>query len=167
MNYDSSTSSWKPWRWVRLDLILMIRDTYMNYNLNPITKFTSSRSTEFKDILPWNISQMIRKTIPISTRIVTSYAMKQGIQLWIWWKVNRNWDKNMIWISKWKKSHCRTNTSVRRKKEIQKNRAVRIWDPSKKVSHLSKVIWDQKNHNRVHQVYQFHQNRLTSHYNGC
>ena len=25
MNYGSSTSSWKPWRWVRLDLILTMR----------------------------------------------------------------------------------------------------------------------------------------------
>ena len=39
-------------------------------------KFTSSnRSTEFKNILPWNISQMITKTVPISTRIVISYAI--------------------------------------------------------------------------------------------
>ena len=29
MNYDSSTSSWKPWRWVRLDLILSMRDIYI------------------------------------------------------------------------------------------------------------------------------------------
>ena len=40
---------------------------------------SSSRSSRFKDILPGNISQMITKTIPISTRIVISYAMKWGI----------------------------------------------------------------------------------------
>ena len=34
MNYGSSTSSWKPWRWVRLDLILWMRDIYINSNLN-------------------------------------------------------------------------------------------------------------------------------------
>ena len=51
-------------------------DIYMNSNLNPLTKFTSRRrSTEFKDILPWNTSQMIIKTIPISTRIVISYSL--------------------------------------------------------------------------------------------
>ena len=45
-----------------------------------LTKFTSSsRSTEFKDALLWNISQMITKTIPISTRTVIRYAMKQNI----------------------------------------------------------------------------------------
>ena len=101
MNYGSSTSSWKPWRWVRLDLVFSLRDIYMNSNLNPLTKFTSStRSTKLKDILLWNISQMITKTIPISTRIVISYVMKWGIPLTIWWKVNGNWD-NMIRISQW------------------------------------------------------------------
>ena len=79
MTYDSSTSSWKGWRWLRLDLILTMRVIY-NSNLNPLTKLTSSsRSTEFKDILLWNISQMILKTIPFSTRIAISYAMKQNI----------------------------------------------------------------------------------------
>ena len=117
MNYGSSTSSWKPWTWMRLDLIFSMRDIYINSNLNPLTKFTSSsRSTKFKDILPWNISQMIRKTFPISTRIVTSYAMKRGIPLTIWWKVNGNSDKNMIRISQWRESCCRTNTSIRRNK---------------------------------------------------
>ena len=67
---------------MRLDLIFSVRDIYINSNLNPLKKFTSSsRSTEFKDIFPWNISQMIPKTIPISTRIVISYAVKQGILL--------------------------------------------------------------------------------------
>ena len=70
------------------------------------TKFTSSsRNTVFKDILPWNISQMVMKTIPISTRIVISYAMKRGILFWVYWKVNGNWDNNMIRISQWKESH--------------------------------------------------------------
>ena len=56
------------------------RDRYICFNLNPITKFTSSsRSTEFKNILQWNISQMITKTISTSTRIVISNAMNWGI----------------------------------------------------------------------------------------
>ena len=97
MNYGSSTSSWKPWRWVRLDLILTMRDIYINSNLNPLTKFTSSsRNTEFKDILPWNISQMITKIVRTSTRIVISYAMKRDIPFWIWRNVNGNWDNKMI-----------------------------------------------------------------------
>ena len=147
MNYDSSTNSWKPCRWMRLDLILTMR-IYLNSKLNLLTKFTSnSRSTKFKDILPWNISQMIIKTIPISTRIVISYEMKWGVLLWISWKVNRNWDNNMIRISQWRESHCRTNTSVRRKKEIQKSRTVRVTvrDSSRKVNnHLNMVIWGRK-----------------------
>ena len=46
--------------------------------LHPPTKFTSSsRNTKFKDILPWNISWIIKKTISI--RIAISYAMKWSI----------------------------------------------------------------------------------------
>ena len=48
-----------------------MRDIYINSNLNPLAKFTSS--IEFKDILPWNISQVITKTIQINSRIVMLY----------------------------------------------------------------------------------------------
>ena len=90
MNYGSTRSSWKPWWWVRLDLIFPKRDIYINSNLN--TEFTkNSRSTKFKYILPRNISQMITKNVPVSTRIVISYAVKWDIPLGIWWKVNGNW----------------------------------------------------------------------------
>ena len=90
---------------------------------------------------------MITKTIPISTRTVISYAMKRDILLWIWSKVNGNWDNNMIRVSQWRKSHCRTNTSVGRKKQIQMSRTVRItvWDPNWKVNNLNKVAWNRKN----------------------
>ena len=122
------------------------RDICINSNLNPLTKFnSSSRDTEFNYILPWNITQMITKTISISARIVISYAMKRGIPLRIW-KVNGNWDNNMTRITQWRERHCGTNTSIRRKKEIQKIRTVRVtgWDPSRKVNHLSKVVRDIK-----------------------
>ena len=117
MNYGSSRSSWKAWRWVKLDLIFCMRDRFINSNLNPLTKLnSSSRSTEFKDIPPWKISEIVTKTIPMSTKIVISSAMKQGIPLRIWSKVNGNWANNLITISQWRESLCRTNTSVRRKK---------------------------------------------------
>ena len=65
---------------------------------------------------PRMISQMITKTIPISTQIVIIYEMKWGNLLWISWKVNENWDIKMIRISQWTERHCRTNPSVRRNK---------------------------------------------------
>ena len=56
------------------------RDICINSDLNPLPKFSnSSRRTKFKDILPWKISQMVAKTIPFSTRIVISCAMKKSI----------------------------------------------------------------------------------------
>ena len=41
------------------NLILLMRDLYFNFNLKTLTDFINiSRRAEFKDILPWNISQM-------------------------------------------------------------------------------------------------------------
>ena len=139
MNHGSCTSSWKPWRWVRLDLILTMRDRYINSNLNPLTKFTSSRSTQFKDISPWNISQMItHKDVPVSTRIVISYAMKWGIPLWIWSKVNGKWDNNMIRISQWRESHRRANTSS---EEINKSKRAGLWESQSGIREGKLNIW--------------------------
>ena len=46
-------------------------------NLNPLTSFTaSSRSTEFKDIFPWNIYQMITERVRISTSFVITELSK-------------------------------------------------------------------------------------------
>ena len=52
----------------------------------------------------------------------------------------------MIRISHWRESHCRTTTSIRRNKKIQNSRTVRVTvsNPSRKVNHLSKVIWSKK-----------------------
>ena len=69
----------KSMEMIKFDLIFFMRDLYINSNLNPLTKLTSSsRSTELKDIFPWNIFQMITKTIPISTGIAISCAMKRA-----------------------------------------------------------------------------------------
>ena len=65
---------------MRLELIFTMRDTYISSNLNLLTNFTSgSRKTEFNDILQWNIFQIITKTVPVSRRIIISYAIKRGI----------------------------------------------------------------------------------------
>ena len=50
---------------------------------------------------------------PFSTRIVISYLMKQ---FWVYSEVSWNRDNNMIKISEWGETHCRTNTSIKRKK---------------------------------------------------
>ena len=141
--------------------ILTRRDIYIISNVKPLTEFTSSSTnTGFKDTIPWNISQMITKTIPISMRIFISHAIVLGL-------LESQWKLSNIRISQWRGSHCRTNTSIIRKKEIQKSRAVRVTvrDLSRKINHLSKVICDRKIIT-FHQVYQFHQNGLASPYGG-
>ena len=48
--------------------------------MNLITKFSSSsKTTEFKNILLWSISQIIRKAAQICTRIIVTNAIKRGI----------------------------------------------------------------------------------------
>ena len=68
MKYDSSTSK-------TMEISEVWLDTYdegyiHQFQPEPTQKIHySSRSIEFKDILPWNIPQMITETIPISMRI--------------------------------------------------------------------------------------------------
>ena len=51
-----------------------VRNIYINFNPNLLTKLTgNSKSTEYKDILPYSVSQMIKETVPIRIRIVISY----------------------------------------------------------------------------------------------
>ena len=62
------------------DLMFTMRNIYTDSNMNSLTKFTgSSRNTEFEDIFPCYVSQMITKIISINTKIVISYAKKWGI----------------------------------------------------------------------------------------
>ena len=82
------------------------------------------------------------------------YVMQWGTLFWIWHKVNGNWDNNMR-ISQWRESHCRINTSIRRKIEVQKSRTMRVIvrDPSSKLSspacicdmNHEKTIWNSRN----------------------
>ena len=117
MSYGTSKSSRKSWRWMKLDQIFTMRDIIHQFQpWQPIKFSTSSRGTEFKDILPWNISQMITKTVTINTRIVIGCAMKRDIPFWVWRKINGNWENNTIRVSQWRESHCRASASIRRKK---------------------------------------------------
>ena len=120
-------------------------DININSKLDPLPKFNCScRSINFKDILPWSISQIITKTISICMRIVISCTMKRGIPFRVLREVNGNWDHNMIRISRWRESDYRRCTRVR--KINPKNRTARVTfrDPSMKVNHFSKVVWDRK-----------------------
>ena len=71
-----------------------------------LTKFSfSSKNTLFKAVFPWNISQMITKTVPISTRITISCAVKRCIHFWLWKKKKENGENSMIKISQRRKIH--------------------------------------------------------------
>ena len=127
MNYGSSRSSWKPWRWMRLDLILTMKDIYIDSSLNLLKKFTSnSWSSKFKDTLSLKISQMITKTAPISTRIVIIFTMKRGIPFWVWQKVKGNWDNKIIQIPQWRESYIVKEIPATEK--INKSKRAGLWE---------------------------------------
>ena len=76
-----------------------------------------------------------------------SNLMKRGIPLWIWWKVNGNWDNNMSWIYQWRKAIVEQVLASEEinKSNIQQSRTVRtVCDQSRKVNRRSKVVWDRK-----------------------
>ena len=80
------------------------------HQFHTLTRFSSksSRSPKYKNILPWNTSQIIMKVVQISTRIIKSCVMKRNIiPLWVLRKINGNWDHNAFRISQWMESHCR------------------------------------------------------------
>ena len=71
---------------------------------------------------------------------------RRSIPFWVSRKVNRKRDSNMIRISQRVDSYCRTNSRVRRMKQIQKRRTLSVTgrDLSRKVKHMSKVVWDRE-----------------------
>ena len=106
--------------------------------------FSSSKSTEFKNIFPWNISQMIINTVPSSTRIIISYGIKQSIPFQFdrksmetetaTWSELPNWGKAIV-------------EQVLALEEIDKYKRAGLWESQsgiRKVNHLSKVIWEQQ-----------------------
>ena len=66
--------------------------------MNPLKKFTtSSRSIEFKDILPCNISQMITKTVPTNTKTVISNEGHPVVNMMeSQWKLTQQHDQNFL-----------------------------------------------------------------------
>ena len=106
MSYGSNTSSWKPSRWVRLNL--MMSDMYINFNLNSLTKFTSSRSTKF------TIENLLSDDKDHHNQHKNSHKLctEIGISFWVWQKVNGNWDNNTIWVSQCRESHCTKNATT-------------------------------------------------------
>ena len=117
MKYGSSTSNWKPWRWVRLDLIFSITDIYINSNLNPLTKLTnSSRSTKLKDLSNNNED--------CSNQHKNSHKLCNETRHPVV-NVNENWDSNMIRISQWGEGIVE---QILASEEINKSKRAGLWE---------------------------------------
>ena len=123
---------------MRLDLIFSVRDIYINSNLNPPTKFTnSSRSIELKDILPWNIPQMITKTIPLSTRISRCEFDGKSME-----SETTTWSEFCIGGKTIVEQKLASEERNKSKEQDYENHS--LGSTRRKVNHLNKVIWDRK-----------------------
>ena len=80
---------------------------------------------------------LVCQRLPISTRIVISYAMKWDIPWWIWWKVNGNWN-NMIKISQWGKAIVE---QILASEEINKPKRAGLWEPQSGIQVGKLIIW--------------------------
>ena len=56
---------------------------------------------------------------------------------WVWRKVNSKWDNNMVRISQWRGSHCRTNVTVWRKK----SKRAGLWESQQGICVGKLPIW--------------------------
>ena len=84
MSYGSRTSSCKPWRWMRLDLIFTMRDIYINFKLDPLTKCSSSRGTIFFSLIR-NLSDD-HEDCPNWRKNNHKSCKKRDIPFWVWKK---------------------------------------------------------------------------------
>ena len=101
------------------DLILMMRDIYINSNLNPLTNFTSSsRSTEFSHDHEEHPNKHNNSKKPHNGMAHPIWSLWESQ-----WKMRQQHDQNFPMKGK------PTNTSIRRKKEIQKGRTVIVCTP--------------------------------------
>ena len=128
---------------MRLDTIFTTRDIYIYSKLDPITKFGSSRITQTKDIIPWNITGDQEHHI--------NHHMNNQ-----WNEMEHLFcDNNMIKISQIEK---RLADQKLRSEDKNKCKGAKLWE--------SVRLFKNKNYNKVHQVYQVSQNGLTSPYDG-
>ena len=70
-------------------------------------------------------TQIIMKTIQISTRIVMSGEIKGGIPFWVWREVKWNWDKIIIRIPNGEKVIVEQTPAS---EEINKSKRAALWD---------------------------------------
>ena len=118
-----------------------------------------------------NISQIITKITPISTKIVMSYAMKWGILFWVQWNgatcfefVGKSLEVDTI-TSEFPNGVKTIVQQILALEERKKSGKAGLWESQSGIQVGNLTIWVRSFERKiitVHQVYQFHQNRLAS-----
>ena len=78
-------------------------------------------------------------------RIVKNYTMKQGIPFWVWQKSMETEATTWLEFSNWGKAIVeQIPASEDRNKSKRVGLRVTVRDLSRKINHLSKIIWEKK-----------------------
>ena len=116
------------------------------YTSVPPWTLSQNSLADAEAFLPWSISYINIKIIPISTRIVISHVMKWGILFWVYWKVNGNWDNNLIRIPNWGKAIAE---QIVASEEISKSKRAGLWESQSGYQVGKLTVWvrsaDQEN----------------------
>ena len=151
---------------MRLDLILLMGDIYQ-----PEPTQYSLVAVETLSLKTLNISQIITKITPISTKIVMSYAMKWGILFWVQWNgascfefVGKSMEVDTT-TSEFPNGVKTIVQQILASEERKKSGKAGLWKSQSGIQVGNLTIWVRSFERKiitVHQVYQFHQNRLAS-----
>ena len=106
LSYRSSTGRGKPQIWMRLNLIFLKKDIYINSSLDSVSKVgSSSKSTENKNIPSRDHLLKDHGNDPNqhnNNQILSNGKVYLPLSLW---KVNENRDNNMITIPEYKENN--------------------------------------------------------------
>ena len=119
---------------MQLCLIFTKRNICTNLNLDQLINLSSSsRITKLKDILPWNIYQMISMSMAI-------YRVMKRVMKYLLlglkesqWKLRQQHDQN----SPYREYHCRTNTMLK----TNKSKIAGLWESQSGIWKSNFTIW--------------------------
>ena len=123
-SYGSSTSSWKPWRWVKLDLIFRMRGYTHQFQTGPTHK-TQYKQQKRQAKRYSSTEHLSNDHNDRPNQHENSHKLydEKGIAFPDWSGVNENRDNKMIRTAQRRESHGIKNTSDR----INKSERARLW----------------------------------------
>ena len=124
-SYVSSTISWKPWWWVRFDLIFTMRDIHQ---LQP----GPTHEIQCQQQKDWVLKISTHKTSPNhqedhpnQLNNSNNLCLEKGYPFWVWRKEYGIWENTLIRISQWREA---TVEQMLPSEERKKSKWAGLWE---------------------------------------